>query len=128
MLFSVPHKQLSSLVGVEPVKPSQLLKSGNISGSGSTIVIHCEFLDVLQEVSCVLVYREYGSTLLTVVDIPQLLHFPVSLAVDNPENHTFALFGKHPVTGMEEHPVITVKFSDLGVSGTKLALPPACPY
>ena len=84
-------------VGGGSVKPSQLLKSGNISGSGSTIVIYCEFLDVVQEASCVLVYKEYSSPLLTVVDIPQLLHFPISLAVDNPENYTFALFGKHPV-------------------------------
>ena len=91
-------------------------------------MIDCEFVDVVQEASCVLVYREYDSPLLTVVDIPQLLHFPVSLVVDKPENHTFALFEKHPVTGMEKHPVITVKFSDLGVSGTKLALPPACTY
>ena len=42
------------------MKPSQLLKSGSISGSGSTIVIYCEFMDVVQEASCVLVYREYG--------------------------------------------------------------------
>ena len=62
-----------------------------------------------QETSCVLVYREYDSPLLTVVDIPHLLHLPVSLTVDSPENYTFALFGKHPVTGMEEHPVVTVK-------------------
>ena len=62
-----------------------------------------------QEVSCVLVYREYDSPLLTVVDIPHLLHLPVSLTVDSPENYTFALFGKHPVTGMEEHPVVTLK-------------------
>ena len=120
MLFSV---------GDGSVEPSQLLKSGNISGSGSTIVIDCEFVDVVQKASCVLVYREYGSPLLIVVDIPQLLQFPVSLAVDNPENYTFALFGKHSVTGMEEHPVITVKFSvNIAPSGTKLALLPACPY
>ena len=116
-------------VGDGSAKPSQLLKSGNISGSGSTIVIDCEFLDVVQEASCVLVYREYSSPLLAVIDIPQLLHFPVSLTVDNPENHTFTLFGKHSVTGMEEQPVITVKFSvDITPSGTKLALLPACPY
>ena len=99
--ITIPCTIVFISVGVEPVKPSQLLKSSNISGSGSTIVIHCEFLDVVQEVSCVLVYREYGSPLLTVVDIPQLLHFPFSLAVDNPENYTFALFGKHPLTGTE---------------------------
>ena len=72
-------------------------------------MIDCEFSEVAQEASCVLVYREYDSPLLTVVDIPHLLHLPVSLTVDSPENYTFVLFGKHPVTGMEEHPVVTVK-------------------
>ena len=72
-------------------------------------MIDCEFSEMAQEASCVLVYREYDSPLLTVVDIPHLLHLPVSLTVDSPENYTFALFGKHPVTGMEEHPVVTVK-------------------
>ena len=72
-------------------------------------MIDCEFSEVAQEASCVLVYREYDSPLLTVVDIPHLLHLPVSLTVDSPENYTFALFGKHPVTGMEEHPVVTLK-------------------
>ena len=116
---TIPCTSVLFSVGNGSVEPSLLLKSGNISGSGSTIVIHCEFLDVVKEASCVLVYREYGSPLLTVVDIPQLLQFPVSLAVDNPENYTFALFGKHPLTGMEEHPVITVKFSDLTAPDTK---------
>ena len=88
----------------------------------TVIVIHCEFLDVVQKASRVLVYREYGSPLLTVIDILQLLHFPVSLAVDNPENYTFALFGKHPLTGMEKHPVIIVKFSDLTAPGTQGSL------
>ena len=72
-------------------------------------MIDCEFSEVAEEASCVLVYREYDSPLLTVVDIPHLLHLPVSLTVDSPENYTFVLFGKHPVTGMEEHPVVTVK-------------------
>ncbi|CAI8008282.1 hypothetical protein GBAR_LOCUS5680 [Geodia barretti] len=68
---------------------SQILKSGNISR------------------------KSMGRPLLTVVDMPHLLHFPVSLAVDSPENYTFALFGKHPVTGMEEQPLLTLKLSDM---------------
>ncbi|CAI7991644.1 hypothetical protein GBAR_LOCUS792 [Geodia barretti] len=93
---------------------SQILKSGNISRNGSTVVIDCQFSEVSpQTASCVLVYREYGTALLTVVDMPHLLHFPVSLAVHSPENYTFALFGKHPVTGMEEQPLLTFKLSDV---------------
>ena len=99
---------------MESVKASQMLKSGNISRSGPTVVIDCQFSEVSpQAASCVLVYREYGTPLLTVVDMPHLLHFPVSLAVDSPENYTFALFGKHPVTGMEEQPIITLKLSNV---------------
>ena len=59
--------------------------------------------------SCVLVFRGYGFPHLTVVDIPYLLNFPVSLTVNSTENYTFALFGKHPVTGIEENPVVTVQ-------------------
>ena len=96
------------------MEASQMLKSGNISRSGPTVVIDCQFSEVSpQGASCVLVYREYGTPLLTVIDMPHLLHFPVSLAVDSPENYTFALFGKHPVTGMEEQPIITLKLSDV---------------
>jgi hypothetical protein len=99
---------------MESVKASQILKSGNISRSGSTVVIDCQFSEVSpQTASCVRVYREYGTPLLTVVDMPHLLHFPVSLAVHSPENYTFALFGKHPVTGMEEQPLLTLKLSDV---------------
>ena len=59
--------------------------------------------------SCILVFREYSSPHLTVVEVPYLLNFPVSLTVDSPENYTFALFGKYPVTGIEENPVVTLK-------------------
>ena len=43
-------------------------------------------------------------------DIPQLFDFPVSITVSDPENYTFALFGKDSELGMEEEPVVCVKF------------------
>ena len=83
-------------------------------------MIDCEFSEVYPEASCVLVYREYGSPLLTVVDIPQLFDFPVSITVDNPENYTFALFGKDSTTGIEEEPVICMKFDKAAPNHTSL--------
>ena len=43
-------------------------------------------------------------------DIPQLFNFPVSITLSDPENYTFALFGKDSDEGMEEEPVVCVKF------------------
>ena len=104
------------------VKSSQLLKDADITSElGSTIVIDCEFSEVYPEASCVLVYREYGSPLLTVVELSQLINFPVSITVDNPENYTFALFGKDSTTGTEEEPVICIKFDKVAPDQTLLS-------
>ena len=90
------------------------MKSASISQRGSTVVIECEFSEVYPEASCLLVYREYGSPLLTVVDIPQLFDFPVSITVDSPENYTFSLFGKNGAMSFDEEPLVYTKFSDSG--------------
>ena len=50
------------------------------------------------------------------VELPQLIEFPVSITVSDPENYTFALFGRDSQLGMEEEPVACVKFT-LAVSG-----------
>ena len=91
-------------------KQSQILSNASVSLSGSDIVVDCEFSEDNPQFSCVLVYREYNSPLLTVADIPQLFNFPVSITVSDPENYTFALFGKDSELGMEEEPVVSVKF------------------
>ena len=109
-----PLQFLSNVKGflftdADSVKPSLYLKSASISRRGPTIVIDCEFSEVYPEASCLLVYREYGSPLLTVVDIPQLFDFP-----DNPENYTFALFGKNGATSLDEEPLVFTRFSDSG--------------
>ena len=91
-------------------KTSPLL-SANISRSDSTIIVDCQFTETHPKASCVLVYREYDSPLLTVIDIPQFFDFPVSITVEYPENYTFALFGKDSMFGMEEEPIAHVKFT-----------------
>ena len=91
-------------------KQSQILSNASVSLSGSDIVVDCEFVEGNPQSSCVLVYREYNSPLLTVADIPQLFNFPVSITVSDPENYTFALFGKDSELGMEEESVVCVKF------------------
>ena len=45
------------------------------------------------------------------VELPQLIEFPVSITVSDPENYTFALFGRDSQLGMEEEPVACVKFT-----------------
>ncbi|CAI8046210.1 hypothetical protein GBAR_LOCUS25540, partial [Geodia barretti] len=65
----------------DKIKPSLYLKSASISQRGSTVVIDCEFSEVYPEASCVLVYREYGSPLLTVVELSQRINFPVYLSL-----------------------------------------------
>ena len=76
-------------------KQSQTLSNASISLSGSGIVIDCEFVEGSPQPSCVLVYREYDSPLLTVADIPQLFYFPVSITVSAPENYTTHSSHKH---------------------------------
>ena len=44
------------------------------------------------------------------VEISKLIKFPVFITVSDPENYTFALFGKSSDEGMEEEPVVYAKF------------------
>ena len=80
-----------------------------MSGS-QTITIDFKFAKEYPDASCVLVYREYGHSLLTVIEFNQQTYLPVTITVDKPENNTFALFGKSEL-GMEEEPMLVVKFS-----------------
>ena len=110
-------------------KTSPLLKSANIilSQSDSTIIVDCQFTETHPKASCVLVYREYDSPLLTVIDIPQFFDFPVSITVEYPENYTFALFGKDSMLGMDKDPVVCIKFR-LPVTGELPLLPASAWY
>ena len=116
---------LSTDTATEETSP--LLNSANISRSGSTIAVDCQFTETHPKASCVLVYREYDSPLLTLLDIPQLFDFPVSVTVGDPENYTFALFGKDSMLGMEREPMVSIKFTlPLPVTGKALNILPAC--
>ena len=79
-------------------------------------MVDCQFTETHPKASCVLVYREYDSPLLTVIDISSFLDFPVSVTVESPENYTFALFGKDSVLGMDKEPMVYIKFT-LPVTG-----------
>lgn len=89
-----------------------MLKRANITHRGSTIFIECEFTEKYPQASCVLVYREYDNALLTVVEFPHVLDFPVSVTVDDSHNYTFALFGKDEKTGIERDPVTIFMYSE----------------
>ena len=74
--------------------------------SGSEVQIGCEFKESIERASCVLVYREYGNKTLVVKEYPQNTVFPVTLTVDgDPENYTFAIFGKRG-SDIDERPIV----------------------
>ena len=88
-----------------PTLISIYLSNATVSQSGSQVTITCQFYP---ESSCVLVYREYGNTTLTVIEYPHSTEFPVNVTVDNPERYTFAIFGKNGDV-IDEEPAIAVK-------------------
>ena len=67
-------------------------------------------------------YRQYESPFLKAVEFNALL--PVTITIHNPENYTFALFGKNGESKFEEEPAICVKFRDT----VKQAFPSKCAY
>ena len=74
--------------------------------SSSEVQIECDDIDGS---SCVLVYREYGNKTLVVKEYPQNTVFPVTLTVDgDPENYTFAIFGKRG-SDINERPIVEGK-------------------
>ena len=85
---------------------SQYIERTSVSyQSGSEVQIECEFKEGIERASCVLVYREYGNKTLVVKEYPQNTVFPVTLTVDgDPENYTFAIFGKSG-SDIDERPV-----------------------
>ena len=94
----------------KPITSSTFLESASISLSGSSeVTVDCKVANGYPEASCVLVYREYDNTTLTVRDYSQFSQFSMTLSVDKPENYTFAIFGKN--SEIEEHPAYIVKLS-----------------
>ena len=91
-----------------PESSFKYLCGATTSQNGSQVFITCQFSNVYPESSCVLVYREYGNTTLTVIEYPHSTEFPVKVTVDNPERYTFAVFGKNDDV-IDEESVIAVK-------------------
>ena len=89
------------------VAESQYIERASVSYlSGSEVQIECEFKEGIERASCVLVYREYGNKTLVVNEYPQNTVFPVTLTVDgDPENYTFAIFGKRS-SDIDERPIV----------------------
>ena len=91
---------------------SMYLNNATVSQNGFQIFITCQFKNVYSESSCVLVYREYGNTTLTVIEYPHSTEFPVNMTVDNPQRYTFAVFGKSG-TDIDEEPVIAMRLEPI---------------
>ena len=74
------------------------------------MTVDCEFSEECPLTSCVLIYREYENSTLTVIDYnPTTTVFPVTLTVDDPENFTFAIFGRNCEGELEKKPAKTIK-------------------
>ena len=99
---------------------SEFLSSATISQNGWEVFITCQFNNVYSESSCVLVYREYGNTTLTVIEYPHSTEFPVNVTVDNPQRYTFAVFGKSG-TDIESEPVIAVRLEAIKTPPTAIS-------
>ena len=95
---------------------SKVLKNASIFLSGSEVKVVCEFIDNDMDVSCVVVYRKYGSDSIQWVEYPMNTDFPVTVAIDkNPGSYTFAVFGKKG-SDIEEMPVRAERFQSTGTS------------
>ena len=75
------------------------------------MIVNCAVANGYPEASCVLVYREYDNTTLTVREYSQFSQLSITLSVDKPESYTFAIFGKNGDSEIEEHPAYIVKLS-----------------
>ena len=89
---------------------STILSNASISVTGSQVTVDCDFPEDCPLTSCVLIYREYNNSTLTVIDYsPTTTVFPVTLTVDQPENFTFAIFGRNCEGKLEENPANVYK-------------------
>ena len=88
---------------------STFLTRAELSRDGSKVTIRCEIAVKYPEASCVLIYREYNKTMLTVREYNHSTVFPVSETVDSSKNYTFAVFGKNSKEAIDKKPLKVVK-------------------
>ena len=67
------------------------------------MMVRCEFKDGVEDVSCVLVYREYGNETILHKEFPRGTEFPAPVDVADPGKYTFAIFGKNS-SNIDEQP------------------------
>lgn len=97
----------------EPERTSMYLENASISQNGSNVYIDCKFANDLEELSCVLVYREYGNTTLEVKVYQHNTSFPINAAIINPGRiYNFAIFGRHRNKCIDSVPLISRKVFD----------------
>ena len=89
-----------------PSYKSTFLKTAELSISGSSVSIRCEFADEYPDTSCVLVYRKYDNPTLLLNE--SIVPFTIFIDDTNLENYTFAVFGKNS-RNIEKEPVIVLK-------------------
>ena len=77
--------------------------------TGSQVTIDCGFAVECPLALCVLIYREYNNSTLTVIDYSPTTDFPVTVTVDQPEKFTFAIFGVNCEGEIEERPATSMK-------------------
>ena len=73
--------------------------------SGSDIHIFCSFKDITGDVSCVLVYREYGNTTITVREFKNEETWS-NISLSDPDKYTFAVFGKNG-SDIDQRPILS---------------------
>ena len=69
--------------------------------------VKCVFLDDYPQASCVLVSREYGNPVLTVIEYPQNTLFPVTVKVNRSTQITLSIFGKNGKEEIDLQPIVT---------------------
>ena len=96
----------SSVADSMSVPTSKFIKSACVYLDGSAVKVECVFEDEEEGVSCVLVYREYGSETITVEEHHKNNTFPKSVDISDPAKYTFAVFGKRGYT-IDERPIMS---------------------
>ena len=94
-----------SISGSMITPSSKFLKNATIYYNESAIELVCIYKDIAGDVSCVLVYREYGSNNITVRELSKDEE-TLSISLSDPDNYTFAVFGKSG-SDFEKRPIIS---------------------
>lgn len=84
------------------------LTMAEISREETGVKLVCKFADEYPEASCILIYRKYNTTILTVNKYNGSTVFPLIITVNDSATYTFSVFGMNGRTEMQPEPVKTV--------------------